>query len=50
MKLLINAIPTKPGGGLTVLVGLLKGWRRIGCDMEIVVVAGDRDPSRKFLE
>ncbi|MEZ6070277.1 MAG: hypothetical protein R3C10_08360 [Pirellulales bacterium] len=26
MKLLINAIPTKPGGGLTVLVGLLKGW------------------------
>jgi glycosyltransferase involved in cell wall biosynthesis len=41
MKLLINAIPTKPGGGLTVLVGLLKGWRLLGCDMDIAVVAGD---------
>ena len=41
MKLIINAIPTTPGGGLTVLVGLLKGWRLIGCDMEIAVVAGN---------
>lgn len=42
MRLLIDAIPTKPGGGLTVLLGLLRGWKQIGAPLEVVVLVSDR--------
>jgi glycosyltransferase involved in cell wall biosynthesis len=37
MKVVINAIPVSPSGGLTALLGLLEGWRQIGADMDITV-------------
>jgi glycosyltransferase involved in cell wall biosynthesis len=40
MRLIINAIPIAPGGGLSVLVGLLEGWRRINAAIEPVVLVG----------
>jgi len=39
MKLVIDAIPVNPSGGLTVLLGLLRGWRRNGRRMHITVLA-----------
>ena len=41
MKLVINAIPIRPGGGLTVLIGLLDGLRKTNAPLEIVVLASD---------
>lgn len=41
IRLVINAVPTRPGGGLTVLAGLLRGWRRIQAPLEITVLAAD---------
>src|SRR5581483_4474006 len=40
MRLAINAIMTRPGGALTVLVGLLKAWRTLGCDFDITLLVG----------
>jgi len=42
-KLCINALPIKPGGGLTVLLGLLEAWRTIGSKLHITVVASEHD-------
>jgi glycosyltransferase involved in cell wall biosynthesis len=42
-KLCINAMPIKPGGGLTVLLGLLEAWRTIGSKLHITVVASEKD-------
>lgn len=42
-KLCINAMPIKPGGGLTVLLGLLEAWRKIGSKLHITVVASEKD-------
>ncbi|MBL9122396.1 MAG: glycosyltransferase, partial [Planctomycetaceae bacterium] len=42
MKLVINAISTKPGGGLTVLTTLLRGWSRLDTDLEIAVLVSNR--------
>jgi len=39
MRLLINAIPTPPSGGLTVLEGLLRGWQAMGADLQIDALA-----------
>lgn len=38
-RVVINAVPTKPGGGLTVLMGLLAAWRKNGDPLHITVVA-----------
>ena len=40
LKLVINAIPIAPGGGLSVLLGLLEGWRRINAAIDPVVLVG----------
>ncbi len=46
MRVMIDAIPTKPGGGLTVLLGLLRGWRQIGAPLDLcVLVAHDETES-----
>lgn len=42
MKLVINAISTKPGGGLTVLTTLLRGWRRLETDLQISVLVSNQ--------
>lgn len=42
MKLVINAISTKPGGGLTVLSTLLRGLRRLGTNLHVSVLVGNR--------
>lgn len=42
MKLVINAMSTKPGGGLTVLSTLLRAWRRLGSGLDISVLASNR--------
>lgn len=39
LKLVINAIPTRPGGGLTVLMGLLEAWREAGYPLHVTVLA-----------
>ncbi len=39
MKLVINAIMTRPGGALTVLVGLLKAWRAAQPAFEVSILA-----------
>ena len=39
MRLAVNAISIAPGGGLTVLIGLLRAWREIGADLDITVFA-----------
>lgn len=39
LNLVINAIPTRPGGGLTVLLGLLEAWRQSGHPLHVTVVA-----------
>lgn len=39
IRLVINAIGIAPGGGLSVLLGLLAGWREIGAELEITVLA-----------
>ncbi|MBX3413359.1 MAG: glycosyltransferase family 4 protein [Pirellulales bacterium] len=41
--LCINAMPIKPGGGLTVLLGLIEAWRTIGSKLHITVVASEKD-------
>ncbi len=41
MKLVINAISTKPGGGLTVLSTLLRGLQRLGTDLHVTVLVSD---------
>lgn len=38
MRIAINAVATSPGGGLTNLLGLLKGWRKSDQDFEIVTI------------
>jgi glycosyltransferase involved in cell wall biosynthesis len=38
MRLVINAMAIAPGGGLSVLLGLLEGWRTIGADLDITIV------------
>ncbi len=38
MRVLFNAIPLRPGGGLTVLIGLLDGLRRLPDGFETVVI------------
>ena len=40
MKLVINAIPIRPGGGLTVLLGVLDGLRRNRDPLDITVLTG----------
>jgi glycosyltransferase involved in cell wall biosynthesis len=40
MKLAINAMMTRPGGALSVLVGLLKAWRALGCPIDVSILAG----------
>jgi glycosyltransferase involved in cell wall biosynthesis len=37
MKIAFNAIPVQPGGGLTVLLGLLDGLRRLRRETELIV-------------
>ncbi|MGD9646377.1 MAG: glycosyltransferase family 4 protein [Pirellulales bacterium] len=39
MKLVVNALATRPGGALTVLVGLLRAWQRAALDWQITVLA-----------
>ncbi len=39
IKLVINSVPTAPGGGLTNLLGLLEGWRRTDADLDVTVLA-----------
>lgn len=39
IRLVINSVPTAPGGGLTNLLGLLEGWRTIDADLDITVLA-----------
>ncbi|MFO0838186.1 MAG: glycosyltransferase family 1 protein [Phycisphaerae bacterium] len=39
IKLVINSVPTAPGGGLTNLLGLLEGWRRTDADVNVTVMA-----------
>lgn len=42
MKLVVNALATRPGGALTVLTGLLRAWQqagRIGQDFQVTVLA-----------
>jgi len=39
MRLAINAIPIAPGGGLTVLLGLLEGWREAAVPLDIRMYA-----------
>lgn len=41
MKLAINAISTKPGGGLTVLSTLLRGLHRLETDLHVTVLVSD---------
>jgi glycosyltransferase involved in cell wall biosynthesis len=42
LRVVVNAIPTRPGGGLTVLLGVLGGWRAVGAQVETTVLVGDR--------
>jgi len=37
MKLVINAVNISPGGGLSVLLGLLEGLKQIGVNIEIAI-------------
>lgn len=42
MKLVVNALATRPGGALTVLAGLLRAWQqagRLGPDFQVTVLA-----------
>jgi glycosyltransferase involved in cell wall biosynthesis len=42
MKLVVNALATRPGGALTVLTGLLRAWQqagRIGQDFQVTILA-----------
>lgn len=39
MNLVVNALLTRPGGSLTVLVGLLKAWRQMGHARDVTVIA-----------
>jgi glycosyltransferase involved in cell wall biosynthesis len=39
IRLVINSIPTAPGGGLTNLLGLLEGWRSIDAELDVTVLA-----------
>ncbi len=43
MKLVINSMAIAPGGGLSVLLGLLEGWRTIGADLDITIVTYRRE-------
>lgn len=48
IRLVINSIPTAPGGGLTNLLGLLEGWKAIGANLEIAILAS-RKPTIEAL-
>ncbi|MBX9791486.1 MAG: glycosyltransferase family 4 protein [Pirellulales bacterium] len=39
MKLVVNALATRPGGALTVLLGVLRAWQRAALDWQITVLA-----------
>lgn len=41
MNIAINAISMHPGGGLTVLLGLLEAWRAFANELSITVLAND---------
>lgn len=41
MNIAINAISMHPGGGLTVLLGLLEAWREFADELTITVLAND---------
>ena len=49
IRLVINSIPTAPGGGLTNLLGLLEGWKAIGADLDIAILAS-RKPTIEALQ
>ena len=49
IKLVINAGFLAPGGGLTVLTGLLGGWRDVGAGLDITVFVR-RESSIRLLE
>ena len=41
MKIIVNAIPLRPGGGLTVLLGVLRGLRMAEEHLDITVLVSD---------
>lgn len=43
MRVAFNAIPVRPGGGLTVLLGLLKGLEQLRADSEFIVFCSAAD-------
>lgn len=49
IRLVINSIPTAPGGGLTNLLGLMEGWKTIGADLNVTILAS-RKPTIEALE
>ncbi len=46
MRIAMNAIPVRPGGGLTVLLGLLEGLQNLRADSEFVVFCSASDTAR----
>ncbi|MBW7905608.1 MAG: glycosyltransferase family 4 protein [Phycisphaerae bacterium] len=48
VKLVINSVPTAPGGGLTNLLGLLEGWRNIDADLDITILASRPETIREL--
>lgn len=48
LRLVINAIPTGPGGGLAVLTGLLGGWRELAAPLDVTLLVA-RPESRAAL-
>lgn len=48
IRLVINSIPTAPGGGLTNLLGLLEGWKSNQADLDIKILAS-RTPTLEAL-
>ena len=43
MRIAFNAIPVRPGGGLTVMLGLLNGLRQLRPDAELIVFCSAAD-------
>lgn len=50
IRLVLNAVPIAPGGGLSVLLGLLEGWREIGADLDIHILIGRASTARALAE
>lgn len=46
LRAVVNALPTAPGGGLSVLLGLLGGWRRQGVDFDVVLLTSRPETTR----